>query len=379
MDLTTLDVLEIIKAKKAGQAFKSNPNLPKPANLKAAIHSISDVRARDLVEAQITKELQSPDIAQLRLVSIFDKMAELRNEQTVFLNILEGNPTYKTRDLQTRFRERRIGNDTASFFNPNGTFAGEAYSNRPMRDNTVGFLGNKVKVRFLASALAEQSPVEAVDLMQEEIEWEITRIRRKLNSALLANTEVKAENTPNIPQWGGFITRSALYNTALTPGSDLTNPVIQGRVSAIANLASTEGLGYVPLIALCTEAQIAKVDDLMIARYPGENSASHLATVQMMMGRVQSLGIAPEQIVPYMPRPGRPILFIHEPMLPAGGYCLFFDPRQPQLGRFQMMGMPGPWAIERPTEDLTEIQYVFDSATLIDQLVESRAVVTGLN
>ena len=68
----------------------------------------------------------------------------------------------------------------------------------------------------------------------------------------------------------------------------------------------------------------------------------------------------------------------YDPQL-ASGSMVFFDPVQPQLGKFSMMNSLGPWVLERPTQDILYLLLVFDSYTLIDNLRESRAVLTGLN
>jgi len=379
--LSITDVMERVKSVNGHTtvpaASDNAPAKQVKVSLEKALCSIASPRDREIAEAMFQKELRSPDLAQLRLISLAQKNIELRNTQTVFLNIVEANPVQRVTDFQVRFRERKIGEDTASFFNPNDVFAGEANTNRPMRDNTLGFLGNKIMIRIIAEEIASQSSVEAVNLLQQEVEFELTRIRRGINSALLSNTEVKAENVGNTPQWGGFINRSTLYN--LGTSGDLTNGLIQGRIDAIANAADAQGLGYnIPLIALCRAGQIAKIEDLMIARWPGSNSVAMQQTMSEMLAKLQDVGIAPDQMVAYKPRPGRPILFIYEPMLPSGN-CVFFDPTLPQLGRFQMMGAYGPWVLERPTENITRIFYMFDAVTLLDHLVESRGLITGLN
>ena len=198
-----------------------------------------------------------------------------------------------------------------------------------------------------------------------------------MSASLLSNTEVKAENAANIPQWGGFITRSTSYNLATS--GDLTNALIQGRVDAIANNADAQGLSYdVPIMALCHPGQLAKIEDLMIARYPGQHSIAQESLNAMLQAGLPNLNMAPNQMAVYKPRPGRPILFIGDSQLPSG-YCVFFVPNLPKLGKFQMMGSFGPWVLERPTADLKRILYVFDAATLIDPLVPSRAVLSGLN
>lgn len=379
MSLEINSITDVMDQVKAANGVKPNLVSGKKERAIPLVKALGSLRPqeRDILETMFQKELRSPDLSSIRLVSLYDEVAMYRNESTVFLNIIEGNPVYRATDLQIRYRENHIGTDEPSFFNPNGDFAPEAEMSRNMRDQTVGFHGNQIKIRFLAQALASQSPVDQIDVVQEELSMEMVRMRRFLNSKFLSNTEIKAENVGNIPQWGGILQRSTSYNLATS--GDLTNGLIQGRIDAIANATDPEGWGYnVPLIALCPAGQIGKIEDLMIARWPGENSATAKQTMGEMLARVQKAGIAPDQCVAYKPRPGRPILFIYEPQMPAG-YCFFFDPADIRPAKFQMMGTFGPWVLERPTADLLQLIYVFDGNSILDGPQNRRALLTGLN
>jgi hypothetical protein len=296
--------------------------------------------------------------------------------------MLEANRVQRVTDFQVRIRERRIGQSTAQFFNMNfDAFAPEAQSWYPQRTNTTGFLGNQLNIRIIGEELATQSPVQPVDIIQQEIEFEMIRIRRAMEQYMLWNQEVTAEVAAVPPQWGGFINRSTVYNTAYS-ASDFTNAIIQTQVNNIANITNPEGMGYVELVCLCPFAQLAKIRDLMISRYPGTQYDSY-STEQSELGKRLSkeAGLYPEAFKFYKPDPGTAILFIGSPLLQAAAAntAIFFDPSQPQLGKMQLMGSYGPWVVERPTAALTTLLYVFDNATLIDNLRESRAVVTGIN
>lgn len=373
--ISSMDLIEQVKAKRAGKAVSTAPKAQRVNALKA-IEDIKDHQAREMMHNLIMKEVQSPDIAQLRLVSLAPRASELRNEMTILLNIAEANPVVRLTDFQVRFREIRVGTDTSPFFNPNGTLPAEATSLRPMRTNTLGFIGNQLKIRFIAQELGNQSPVESVDVRAEEIDFEITRIRRGMNSALISNVEQTSEAAANIPQPGGFLTRSTLYNLN-AGGVDITNALLQGRLDAIANVTSPEGYGYESMVALTgSNGQIAKVRDLMIARYPGENSSAYQQTSSAM--RLAAVNVPVEQMVGYRPLPGKDLLVGYEPQM-ASGTMLFFDPIQLQLGKFQMMNSLGPWVLERPTSDLLYLLLCFDSFSVVDRLIPSRAVLTGLN
>jgi hypothetical protein len=342
--------------------------------------SVNTAQSKEYVMGVITKDLKSTDLNSLRLVSLADKMGELRNGQTVFLNVVEANSVQRVTDFQVRLRERRLGQQTAQWLSLNqDQFAPEAQSNYPQRSNTLGFLGNQLNIRLIGQELAAQSPVQPVDIVQQEIEFEVTRIRRAMSKYLLFNYEVVNEASITPPQPGGFINRSNLYNFNLSVPSDFTNAIIQQSVDAIANAANPEGVSYnVPLVCLCPSSQISKIRDLMIARYPGTNAETFLNEQSELRARFAQVGIAPNQMKAYQPDPGMSVLFIFDPLLP-GNTAIFFDPTQPQLGKFQINGQYGPWAIERPTPALTTLLYVFDGFTLLDNLRETRSVVTNLN
>lgn len=384
------DVLEQVAAKKAGRPSTPQSKKVAPIPVEKAIWEdspcpvsgrVNSAETKQMIYEKITKDLKTTDISSLRLISLADKVAELRNQQTVFLDMLSTNPVVRVTDFQVRFRERRIGNQTAQFVNLNvDAFAPEAQSNYPQRTNTLGFLGNQLNIRIIGEQLAQQSPVQPMDVIQAEIEFEMTRIKRAMNQYLLSNQEVTAEVAGTPPQWGGFVTRSTLYQNSLATQSDLTNAIIQNAVDSIANNSSPQGLGYnVELVCLVPNsgAQVAKIRDLMIARYPGTNATTFLSEQSMLRDRFAQVGIAPNQMMSYQPNPGRPILFILDSQMPANT-CIFFDPLQPQLGQFAINGTYGPWALERPTAALTTLLYVFTGATLIDNLIESRSVVQNV-
>lgn len=380
MEDTMISVGDVIEAarKRAGTPAK-NKEIFKPVPLaKAIFEGIESPTARDHVLAMVQKDLRSPDINALRLVSMADRVDELKNEETLFLSMLEMNPIFQARDLKISWREKRIGTDTADWVNLNvDDFPAVAVSKRPTRSNTVGFQGNRCSVRLITQALADQSPIEELNVMADEVDDELTRIRRAQETKLLSNTEVAMEGDVVAQQYGGMITRSTLYNASVS--GDLTEAMIQARVDAIANATSTEGLGYnIPLVAMTDQSgQLAKVRNLMSVRYPGETSAAALGYQAKLQAMFSEAGMAVNQIKLYQPDPGSPVMFLYNPLMPANT-CLFFDPRAAQLARFKIMGQNGPWALERPQQPLNTLVYVFDGVSLVDGLIERRAVLTGL-
>lgn len=328
----------------------------------------------EVVEPIVTKLVRTPDIATLRMASVSDRVAMLRNTATPFLNFLESQPMgiAQINDYQFRFDEWNIGADVAQVWHAEDDLPSEAKSLRPTRSNTLTCIGNKISVSLLAQEMASQQ--RNIDVLAREIDLEITRIRRKMNSMLLANTENKIEAVGNIPQLGGFITRSTSYNVNAS-GSDLTRSLIQGRVDAIAADSDPQGLGYnIPLIGFTNARQLQVLRDIIVSEYNGIDPMSRIAFEQELRGRLGDYKI-PVQMV-FEPMPGPVIPFVLDSMLPSGTTVLF-DANQPRLAKMYLGGQVGPYVLQRPTEKLQSLNVVFDLFSLEDPLVVSRAVITN--
>lgn len=357
----------------------SAPEIKKYPVLKA-IQSISDPQMRAEVEAFSVKAVNSYDLTGSRFVSYYDQTAELVNEETIFSSMVEANGIVRSTDFQIRWREL-YANALANvqFFNLNAGLPAEAAMARAVRGNTMGAYGNQLNIRWITEELAAQSPINSTDERATQLRMQFARMRRFRNQKFLSNTEAISEMVGDTPQWGGFVTRSDLNRTALAAGTDLTAALIQSQVAAIANATSVQGLGYhVPLVALTTANQIANIRSLMIARFPGENSNSYIDTQARLEAIAPGSNIPADMVRAYQPDPGRAILFVHEPQLDSG-VTIWFVPGLPRIAKFQMMNSFGPWAIERPTPELTLLLAAFDFESLIDPIRESRAVYTNVN
>ena len=337
-------------------------------------------KLKEVVRMNIIKAVQSTDLAGIRIVSLYDQIGQLVNSMTVFRNICKKNGTVRSTDFQVKWNEEYAGAGNVGFFNLNANVnPSDDQMNRGVRTNTHGAYGWTLNLPFIVTELAGQSPVMPQDIKLREVRMGLARMERFANRAMLSNTEVTAELNAT-PQWGGFINRSTAYNTTLPAGSDLTSPLIQNKVDAIANAPSNNGLGYQrPTIALTTSAQIAKIRDIMIARFGGENSQSYMATQADLEAAGISGAFVPALARVFQPDPGLPVIFVYESDLPTGGYCVFFDPTQVAISEFQMFGVPGPFVVERFTSTLNRLYVVFNMESLLDQLVPSRALYLGLN
>jgi len=344
-----------------------------------AIASIADSKMRTLVEDATVKAVESYDLNGVRFVSYWDQISTLANRQTVFTDIIQANGIVRSTDFQIRWRENYANaNALVQFFNLNAGLPSEAELLRAIRGNTMGAFGNLLNIRFITDELASQSTIMPTNERALQLQMQMVRMLRFMNQKLLANTELTSEIIGDTPQWGGFVTRSELNNTILGAGSDLTDALINSQVQAIANASSVEGLGYVPLVCLTTASQITKIRSLIISRFPGEKSNSYLDYQALLQDMLPGVPLPAYMYKMYQTDPGTPIAFIQEPQL-AAGTAVFFDPRQPRMAKFQMMGQYGPWIIERPTPELTTLLVAFDFLSLIDPLRESRAVYLNLN
>lgn len=328
---------------------------------------------QDVVERAITKLIRTPDLATLRVASVSDRMAVRRNRQTPFLNYLEsqGEPAI-VNDYQYLFLEWNIGEQTAAIWNVENDLPSEAYSNRPRRSNTLTCIGNKLNISLVAEQMALQQT--QIDVMAREIDLEVTRIRRGMNAALLANVENKVEGQFGLPALGGFITRSTLYNVNVG-GGDLTRSLVQGRIDAIANNADPQGFGYgLPLLAFTNARQLQVLRDVIISEYNGIDPMSRLAFEAELKSRLSSFAVDIQMVFESMPGPVIP--FVLDSQLPVGT-TIIFDSDQPRLAKMRLNGQLGPWVLTRPTEKLQTLNVMFDLFTLEDPLIDTRAVLTN--
>lgn len=330
----------------------------------------------EVLEPVFTKIVKTPDIGTLRMASISDRMAMKRNEETPFLNFLESQDAGigVARDYQYQFDEWNLGLDAAEIFDVQEDLPGEAKSTRPRRSNTVTAIGNTLLFSELVLDMVAQQA--NIDLLAREIDNEVVRIRRKMNSVLLSNTEVKLESapSPNFPQLGGFITRSTEYGVDLS-GGDFTRTALQGRVDAIANYGSAEGLGYNrPLMCFTNAHQLQVVRDIIISEYNGIYPTDRMAFEDSLRRRLRDYRV-PVQVV-FESLPGPVIPFVLDPMLPANTSVLFVADL-PRLVKMYLGGVAGPYVLTRPTTKLQRLDVAFDLVSLEDPLTASRSVISN--
>lgn len=223
------------------------------------------------------------------------------------------------------------GENTAEAWNIEDALPSEALSIRPSRNNTLTCIGNRIAVSLMVQEMANTQ--RNIDVLAREIDLEITRIRRKMNSMLIANTECKIEQAGSTPQLSGFLTRSTAY-TVDCSGSDLTRSLIQTQIDSIANNADPQGMGYnVPLIAFTNARQLQVLRDIIISEYNGIDPMSRVAFEQELKGRLAEFRV-PVQMV-FEPMPGPVIPFVLESLLPSG-MTIILDANQPRLVKMNL-------------------------------------------
>lgn len=331
-------------------------------------------KAAEIIQHALLPQMKSigtVDIAALRVVSLSERIPVIRNDDTQFLNWLEsvGNMPSIT-DYQYRIMERDSGNRTSVPFNVDAALPANVQSTYGQRYNTTTAFGDCIQGSFMMSSIAMQQ--RDVDVMQDNIDDELMSIRRGMNAVLLSNTEVVSETTGQVPQLGGFITRST-SNAIAAGGSNLTNTIIQ---TAVNSIRTSLGTNKHQFLLFCGSGQLAVVRDLMINRFPGETSATWKDSLGQRLGdQLKNYGLSTQ--VAYVAYPGGTIPILFEDQLPSGN-AILFAAEYPRLAKFRLNGQTGPYIMARPEATLYDKIIVFDMVTLDDPIVKSRVSVTGL-
>lgn len=336
-----------------------------------------EYRANEALKSAIFKDeklkaLGTVDIGALRLVSISERTPVKRNEDTLWLNFLESKEDAKTiTDYQYRIKERDILTDVAPIVNIDSTTIFPVLQSAYIqRYNTLTTVGNSLKVSFGAMNLAEQQA--NVDLMEEQMDDEILRIRRTFSTILMNNSEQVVESPSALPQMGGFYTRSVL-NPQNAGGSNFTNTLLQTGINTI-----NKALGVVgrKLMLWTNPNQLSVIRDLMINRFPGENSgAFDMSQATLNAQRLAKYNVPVDML--YKAYPGGSIPVVYDYQM-ADQTAILFDANLPRLARFKMDGQVGPFVLARPEQTLYELVAVFDIMTLDDPLQVARVKYSGL-
>jgi len=323
----------------------------------------------------VIKQIGTVDIAALRIVTLSDRVAVQKRTETRFKDFLDAkNSSANLKDYQYRIIERNIGTQAADLFNmDSATLPAVLQSNYVQRYNTATAVGNTLKISYMAQNIAGlQGNAGDSSLFEDQVDDMITRILVKENQTLLSNVEVIAETAGQVPQLGGFITRSTA-NPISAGGGNFTNSLLQQGVDTIGALYNS----MTQMALFCTKGQMAVIRDLMINRFPGENSATFRENVRAMYGSVDGVAKGLDTDVCYMPYPGVVVPVYYDYDMPANT-AILFKADFPRVARMKFNGANGPHLLARPEATLFDLALIFDLFSLDDPQINSRVVYSSL-
>lgn len=388
MSLVLKDVVDQLAGKSATEnsavdreAYKSDPRY-RPFKLDlfeacdgnmAAAERVGDLLVKSGALSGIYKDITSPNLGPVRVDSLLPGIALIENRDTPFLNGLRAKPRVRCTDLSLRIVEENAGTDILNWFNMDGDMPAVVTNVLDARYNTVGAIGQRIKVSWLAQSLGEQSPYN-YNADADQMARAINRINRSLNQYMWANTRVTAEAPPSIPQPGGFYTRSTVNVAAVT--GNLTDAIITAMVDQIASYFGYQQLD--DLVLMVPRAQLPVIRNLLVNRFPGTTALTQLEFSNILKGQAGNGGFQgyPVNMV-YQDNNGVTMQVFVDDQAPSQ-VSMLFKTGYPQLGGFLFRGSFGPHMVQLPIALFTSDVVVFDMATLSDPLQASRSVRTGV-
>lgn len=325
------------------------------------------------LQAQL-KDMGSTDIMPLRLVDVPGYVAQQANVQTLWLDWLLTKPVREVVDYQLRIIEEYQGTLYTDMINLEATDLPAAIQAAfGQRYNTVGCTGQTVTIGMMTQNINNMQGIGNVNVFENQVAFAAGRIKNTENKISLSNVEVVSELPGQVPQPGGFLTRST--NAPINAGgSNFTNTILQ---TAVNQLIASFGVN-VPLALFVTSGQLAVIRDLMINRFPGENSATHL---ELMRNQYNAAGLGAKGLmtnVVYMPYPGVSIPVYWDRDMPANTAVLL-KADEPSFARMPWFGQGnGPFVAMRPYAPMYDKALVFDIFSMNDPLLSSRVLIQNL-
>lgn len=355
------------------------------APVKSMIEQMSELYGSEVatkivqnVMAPALKNIGTVDIVPLRVVDLPDAIAMQYNAEARFLDWLVQKPIRQVTDYQLKILEERIGTQTSSLFNLDTlTLPNAVQASYAQRFNTLTCTGDTITISFLAENINSLQNNFGVNSFENQVAMEAVRIRRTKNQTLLANVEVIAETPPVVPQLGGFITRST-NGPISASGGNLTNALLQQGINQIATYFGSMG----QLALFCGKSQLAVIRDLMINRFPGETSATHLQLMRETLAAVGQEARGLMTNVVYSPYPGAYLPVYYDQDMPANTAILFKtdEGAAPRLAQMSFDSQnSGPYIAMRPFAPMYSQALVFDLYSLHDPLVEGRVLFTNVS
>jgi hypothetical protein len=319
------------------------------------------------------KDVTSTSVGPVRIDSLFPAIALIENRDHPFLNGLRSKPRFRCTDYNVRIPEEDAGTEILNWFNLDGSMPAVVQATLDARYNTVGALGQSLKVSWMAQELAMQGPYNRNE-DADQLARALNRIDRSLNQYMWANTRVNNEVVPNVPQPGGFYTRSTANVSAIT--GNLTDAIITGMVDQIANYFGYQNLN--DLVMMVPRAQLPVIRNLLINRFPGTTALTQMEFTNMINRDSSDYGFKGYPVnFFYQDNNGINLPIFVDDQAPSQ-VAELFRASYPQLGGFEFRGQYGPHLVQLPIALFTSYVVVFDLVTLIDPLVVSRSVRTGV-
>lgn len=318
------------------------------------------------------------DVTSLLTTSISPRFNFLRKEETPLLNLLESipGPMLTIDDWVRRIVDRTLGTQYASDINPEQVPLSPALLQtvRTQKLQTLQFWGDPVAVSFVAqSQVGQQQP--GIDLLQEEVDAELLRIRKAMNKGYWQNIEQTNYTPPNVTKLGGLISRT-VTNTDNLGGADITADDME-----LYNDTIDQVVGSVQKFLFANRTQMGSIRTIEIARYGGNQPVAYMEWVRAMKDQIMNFSIPVDRV--YEPNIGPAIPCAHDDDLPTGtAFLMAVDPRYvPRPVNFMLRGQVGPWLFVKPplstSYELRESVLVMHGGTIDDPAESTRQLITG--
>lgn len=320
------------------------------------------------------KGIVTTDIGPVRIDSLFPGIALIENRDTPFLNGLESRPQYNATDYNFRIVEEDAGTDILPFFNLDGSMPPAYYATLDARYNTLGFLGQSIQVSWMTQNLGLMGPYNRNE-DADQLARAMNRIRRSKNQYAWANTRNSNETLPSVPQPGGFYSRSTTNVSAIT--GNLTDTIITGMVNQLATYFGYSQLKG-RLVLQVPRSQLAVIRNLLITRFPGTTAITNMEFTNLLKGQVSDYNFNgyPIDFI-YQDDNGMIIPVFCDDQAPAN-VAIMWIADLPQLAGLSFRGSNGPHLVQLPIASFTSYVVVFDGFSIVDPLVVSRSVRTGV-
>ena len=310
------------------------------------------------------KGVATSDLGSLLTANMTPMFTEVRNTDTVTLNVYESRKTKMlVTDYRLRIPEKAQGvGRKGQKFNPDGTMPTEVSKTRSERTQTLMFIGEELKNSIVgASMVASQ---QGIDLVADEMGGAMLSMRQGTNYYLLRGVEQTTITSGSIPETGGLLDRTSTYVEDLDYadiGADFIEDQLDEWRPAFGDAFNA--------MVLTNTKQLRSVRTIEQDRLKGNGWLDYFAFDSKMQERIRDYKVRVDRV--FEPVIGNPVPFTHEKDLPANT-SLMFMLDYPYLGEFALDGQTGPWAVALPTPTLFKLVCVWYGFANVDPVETSR-------